>query len=339
MSFMAEITTVTLKTVKSSNTPLLRYHALLALKKALSTAKRAVPDSSIKDVIKLTKSSLTDKCLPVQRAASEVLVVLYSGTDGPTLTNNDVESILSLCIRSLDASDQITRNSLAQLVGHILASTQIERAVPAAEPTPKSKKGDTEKADDDDVQNSAAIAEVTKPLLTLQEMLNHLSTQLNKPNVQRKTRIGIFHFYVALLNKLGAGFVENNYAVIVGHLLTDVVAKTRVRYDLLLTRKLVGITLRDLIGVRMLSEQGQIGAIRDLSNAYLKRWPAMMPGSVAPDSSVLVVVLREVAGLLQQLGNAPPPVQDALAEPLMTLLAHPSHTTRVTASWALRCCA
>ncbi|ESK97884.1 clathrin-coated vesicle protein [Moniliophthora roreri MCA 2997] len=337
MSFMSEITTVTLKTVKSSSTPLLRYHALLALKKALSTAKRAVTDSSIKDVIKLTKSTLTDKCLPVQRAASEVLVILYSGADGPTPTNNDVESILSLCIKSLDTSDQITRNSLAQLVGHILASTQIERAVPAAEPTPKSKKGDAEKTDDDDVQKSATIAEVTKPLLTLQEMLNHLSTQLNKPNVQRKTRIGIFHFYVALLNKLGAGFVENNYAVIVGHLLTDVVAKTRMRYDILLTRKLVGIILRDLIGVRMLSEQGQIGAIRDLSNAYLKRWPAMMPGSVAPDSSVLVVVLREVAGLLQQLGNAPPPVQDALAEPLVTLLAHPSHTTRVIASWALRC--
>ena len=35
------------------------------------------------------------------------------------------------------------------------------------------------------------------------------------------------------------------------------------------------------------------------------RWPAMMPGQVAPPTSVLVVALREVAGLLQQLGNAP----------------------------------
>jgi len=79
-------------------------------------------------------------------------------------------------------------------------------------------------------------------------------------------------------------------------------------------------------------------------------------GQVAPPSSVLVVALREVAGLLQQLGNAPPPVQVdfipslpfstanpycfnhyALAEPLVTLLSHPSHTVRVTASWTLRC--
>lgn len=104
---------------------------------------------------------------------------------------------------------------------------------------------------------------------------------------------------------------------------------------MLLIRTLVGIILRDLIGVRMLGEQGQIGAIRELSTAYIKRWPAVMPGQTAPTSSALVV-LREVVRLLKQLGNTPPPGQDTLAEPLVTLLGHPSHTTRVTASWALR---
>ncbi|KAL4255220.1 hypothetical protein AB1N83_012549 [Pleurotus pulmonarius] len=63
----------------------------------------------------------------------------------------------------------------------------------------------------------------------------------------------------------------------------------------------------------------------------------MMPGQVAPSSAMLVVALREVAGLLQQLGNAPPPVQDAVSEPLVTLLTHPSHSVRVNASLALRC--
>ena len=74
-------------------------------------------------------------------------------------------------------------------------------------------------------------------------------------------------------------------------------------------QQLANIVLRDLIGVRMLSEQAQITAIQELSNAYLKRWPAMMPGQTAPNPHVLVVALREVAGLLQQLGNAPTPVQ------------------------------
>ncbi|KAG7093998.1 hypothetical protein E1B28_007627 [Marasmius oreades] len=339
MSFMAEIATVALKTFKSSYTPLLRYHALLALKKALIASKRAVQDSTFKDILKQAKSALTDKCLPLQRVASEVLIVLFSGTDGPLVTGNDVDSIISLCVKTLEASDQVTRKCLAQLVGHLLASTQVERAVPAPEPSQKTKK-EAEAGDDDDTQTPPAAAEVTKPLLNPQEMFSHLSNHLNKPNVTRKTRIGIFHFYVALVSKLGSTWAETNYATIVTHLMTEIVSSTKsrtTRYELLLTRKLVGILLRDLIGVRMLSEQGQIGAIRDLANSYLKRWPAMMPGQVAPNSAVLVVVLREVAGLLQQLGNAPPPVQDALTEPLMTLLAHPSYTTRVTASWALRC--
>ena len=70
------------------------------------------------------------------------------------------------------------------------------------------------------------------------------------------------------------------------------------RYDMLFVRSLVGILLQDLIGVRMLSEQGQIFAIQELANAYLKRWPAMMPGQVAPPTSVLIFTLGEVAGLL-----------------------------------------
>ncbi|KIK61652.1 hypothetical protein GYMLUDRAFT_73165 [Collybiopsis luxurians FD-317 M1] len=339
MSFMAEITAVALKTSKSSNSPLLRYHALVALKKSLDAAKRAVTESAFKDILKQMKSFLTDKCLPVERAAADVLIALFSGSDGRILTSSDVDSILGLVVKSLDGADQVTRQSLARLTGHLLASTQIERAVPVPEVAQKNKK-DTDTNDERASSPVQAAAEVTKPMLTPAEMFNHLSAHFNKSSSSRKVRIGLFDCYVALLNSLGATFVENSYALIVSHFITEIVSSPRnntSRYEVLLIRTLVGIILRDLIGVRMLSEQGQIGAIRELSTSYIKRWPAMMPGQTAPSSAVLVVVLREVAGLLQQLGNAPPPVQDALSEPLVTLLAHPSHTARITASWALRC--
>ena len=179
-----------------------------------------------------------------------------------------------------------------------------------------------------------------KRLLTPQDMFTQLSTQFNKPNATRRTRVGIFDCYVALLNTLGAKFVENNYALIVGHFMTEIVShprNTATRYDVLFIRSLVDIVLRDLIGVRMLSEQAQISAIQELSNAYLKRWPAMMPGQTAPNQYVLVVILREAAGLQQQLGNAPTPVQDALMDPMMTLLSHPAHSVRLSAAWTLRC--
>jgi HEAT repeat-containing protein 5 len=246
---------------------------------------------------------------------------------------------VSLCVKSLDNADQVTRHSLAQLVGHILASTQVPRTVPIPESSQKKQPKD-QGADDDGLSPGAAQAgEITKPLLTPAEMLAYLSNQFKKPNISRKTRVGIFDFYITLFTKLGASFVENNYSLVIGHFVNEIIGNKPLtsRYDVLLLRTLIGIVLRDLIGVRMLSEQGQIGAIQELAMSYLKRWPAMMPGQSAPSSAVLTIALREVAGLLQQLGNAPPPVQDALSDPLVTLLAHPSHTVRVTAAWTLRC--
>ncbi|KAG6906802.1 hypothetical protein DXG01_012050 [Tephrocybe rancida] len=339
MSFMAEIYLVVLKTIKNSQSLLLRHTALVALRKSLTTAKRAVTDSALKDILKQMRNGLVDKSLPVQREAANVITAIYSGTDGSHPSGSDVDTIVNLCVRSLENADQATRHSLSQLVGHMLALTQIERAVPVPE-TPKTKKPDEGDADAGLSSAVSAAAEIRKPTFSSVEMLTCLSSHFNKPNVSRKTRTGIFDFYAALLTRLGPTFVEANFALIVSHLMTEIVSSPRnagTRFETLHVRSLVGILLRDLIGVRMLSEQGQISAIQELANAYLKRWPAMMPGQTAPISTVLVIVLREVAGLLQQLGNAPPPVQDALTEPLVTLLAHPSHTTRITAAWALRC--
>lgn len=231
------------------------------------------------------------------------------------LTTNDVEAIVTLCSKSLETADQATRHSLSQLVGHMLSLTQKDRLPPASEASAKGKKGDQGEDADDTLSASHVLAEGNKTILTPGEMLSLLSTQFNKANLPRKIRIGIFDFYAALLTKLGPNFVENNYALIIGHLMNDIVAHPRnssTRYETLLVRSLVGILLRDLIGVRMLSEQGQIGVIQELSKSYLKRWPAMMPGQVSPDPLVLAVILKEVAGLLQQLGNAPPPVQVSL---------------------------
>ncbi|TRM58754.1 armadillo-type protein [Schizophyllum amplum] len=312
MSFVAEIVTLTLKIGKSSSSCLLRYHALLALEKTVGAARRAVTDSAAKDIFKQMRNTLTDKAHPVQRAAAAVLTVLYSN-EGANPPLNEIEAIIALCVKSLEQADQPTRRAHAQLVAHILASTQTERVAAAPEPSNKKQKSADNEDEDADPAPAAAVAEIAKPLLT--------------PSECSHTRIGIFDFYVALLSNLGPAFVEVNYAAIVAHFVSDS----------LLVRSLVGVVLRDLVASRMLSEQGQIGAIQELSKTYLRRWPAMMPGQVAPHSAVLVMALREVAALLQQLGNAPPPVQDAVSEPLMTLLSHPSHSVRVTASWALRC--
>ena len=240
----------------------------------------------------------------------QLLVEIYPKNGTHTVT--DIEQILTISIKSLETADEPTRKSLASLVAHLVSSTQVERKVIVVENTKKGKKDDATVDDDTGGPGTAAPTEITKPLLGVAEMLALLSTAFNKSSIARKARIGIIEFYAALLVDLGPQFVENNYAVIVRHLLVDIVPHPRnstTRYEVLLVRKMVGVLLRDLIGVRMLSEQGQIAAIQELSSSYLRKWPALMAGRTAPDARVLVVALKEVAGLLQQFGNSPPPVQ------------------------------
>lgn len=194
-------------------------------------------------------------------------------------------------------------------------------------------------------------------IMSIQDMLSVLSNHFNKLSVSRKTRLALFDFYASLFTTLGPSFVETNYSTIVKHLMENIVVypyprNLGTRHDKLLVRHGVSVLLRDLIAARMLSEGGQIGAIRELSSNYLKRWPALMPGDREVPSEVLVIVLREVSGLVAQMGNAPPPVQvslhdlprhsinasrqDTLQQPLMQLLGHPGHSVRVAAAWALR---
>lgn len=53
--------------------PLLRYHALVALRKSLTSAKRAVSEVAFKDLLKQMKNGLSDKCLSIERAAAQVI--------------------------------------------------------------------------------------------------------------------------------------------------------------------------------------------------------------------------------------------------------------------------
>ena len=234
-------------------------------------------------------------------------MVIYPLPGGDWVAS-EIESIVSLCVKSIEAADQITRHSLAQLVGLVLSSSQTPVIIPTQDSSKKNKK---EQEEDDDPAPAAPTGE-TKTILTLNEMLRQLSLHINKQQTTHKTRVGIFDLYAALFATLGPTFVETNYGIIIQHLMSEVVNAPRSstsRYEVLFVRHLVGVLLRDLIGVRMLSERSQIAAIQELSNVYLKRWPALMPGSTAPTAHVLTIVLKEVSGLLQQLGNAPPPVQ------------------------------
>ncbi|KAG8829263.1 hypothetical protein FRC20_008693, partial [Serendipita sp. 405] len=204
MSFMVELSILAIKVYRStSGNPLLRYHALLALSRAISSTGRALTDQAVKDVHKNMRSALLDKALSVQRAAASVLIGLYPNTvvpppsgSGPApstamLSHVEMESLIAQAIKSFDDSeiDTSTRLSLANLVGHLLSSSQVPR--PVAPSTSKAATTSTStQSQDDSLSVGAKVQQeiIAKPLLSPREMLVSLGTWMNKQATTRKQR-------------------------------------------------------------------------------------------------------------------------------------------------------
>lgn len=343
MSFMAEICTLALKVLRNSNfSVILRTHAVSAFYKSLVSAGRALPDALVKDLLKQLRSGLQDKALPVQRVCAETFIHLHQYS--PVLQlQPTLEMITPLVLKGLETADYLTRRSLSRLLAHFLAATQTPGSgVAPVEPRklPVKKSTDEEQDDSGPQIITSAPEDKAKPLFTTEQMLKQLSVPYNRPNTARKLRNALIDVYATLLTQLGTEYVDSRYSEIVAHIVDEVVLSQRglsTRYEVLSTREVAGILLRDLVGVSMLSESGQVMALREWGNNYLRKWNSTpLAGQRNPHKQTLIIALREVAGLLQQLGNAPPSVVELLAEPLVRLLSHESYSVRLQAAATLR---
>ncbi|WWC58989.1 uncharacterized protein I303_101535 [Kwoniella dejecticola CBS 10117] len=343
MSFMAEICTSSIKVLKNTNlSVILRVHAMLAFSKSLYSAGKALPDGLLKDLLKSLRNGLQDKALPVQRACAEAFVSLHTYTSLLQLRET-IDMVTPLALKSLEGADYLTRRTMSRLLAHFLSASQVPGSGVIA--IDQSKKSASKEGEDNSneptVMTSAAEDKGSKTLFTTQEMLKYLSQPYNRPQASRKLRNAIIDIYATLFTALGQDYVEVHYAEIIKHIMDDLVIYQRggqsSRYEILATRESVGLLLRDLIGVRLLSEPGQVAAIRELTTTYLKKWqPTPLPGQPRMNKQALTIALREIAGLLEQLGNAPLAIIELLAEPLVRLLAHESYSIRLAASYTLR---
>lgn len=343
---MAEISTSSIKTLRNTNfSVILRTHAVSAFAKSLVSAGRAVPDALVKDTLKHLRAGLGDKALPIQRACAEAFVNLHQYS--PVLPlQPTLESVLPVVLKSLEGADYLTRRSLSQLLAHFLSATQIPGSgIVVQDPRKMAPKSKEKGKEEEEIDTTPAVVtsapeDKSKTLWTTQQMLKNLSVPYNRPNTPRQLRNAIIDVYATLLTTLGAEYVEANYSEITGHIIEEIVLPLRSqtnRFEVLATREAVGILLRDLIGLTMLSEGGQVFAIREWANNYLRKWnQTPLAGQKNPSKHALIVALREVAGLLGQIGNAPPAVCELLAEPLVRLLSHESYSVRVAAAYTLR---
>ncbi|KAG8697847.1 hypothetical protein FRC09_007607, partial [Ceratobasidium sp. 395] len=284
-----------LKIAGESKSILLRTHALRAVTCTITTAGKAMTENAIKDFVKQLRSCLADKSMALQRGAAEAFLALHTHL-GHLRNPQEIEQIVTTCVKSFDTTDTPTRRSLSRLIGSILASTQTPVARPP-EPTKKNAPKKDQPGSDDDTPTHAATTTHIE-ILSPEAMLHLLATQFHKPSTHRRSRVAIAECYAALFATLGRNWVEANYATIAAHLLSlldhprmkalsATMNANTVRYERLLVRQIVGALLRQ----RTLSERGQIAAVRTLSVNYLSKWPAVMPGTAAPTPDILVACL------------------------------------------------
>jgi hypothetical protein len=300
------------------------------------------------------RSALVDKALPVQRAACAILTTLFPDTIATQTTGlspsvailslAEIEALVAQVMKAFDNADidTSTRLVLARLVGHLLALTQVPRTTSA--PIKSPPQSNAPAADEASTTGAAKPqAEViSRPLVQPIEMMTIVGTWMSKQTTTRKQRVGLLHAYSALFNQLGPSWVEANYGLILTHLAKDLINAPKVsmgsRADKAWIRKAVGILLRDVIGERMLSEQGIISAVMEAVNGMVRPFlsailfaasnsrpmspvggtsatAAFIKGQSSeksPSADTMMIALKELAGLLRQLGNAPPVVQELL---------------------------
>lgn len=345
----------------TSNAVIIRFHALCCLQKALRVGAKSLSDIAAKDLVKALRNGLSDKAGAVVRGCGESLVVMAEETSFLT-SRSEIEGLLSVILKEVEHVDYITKRALAKLAATLLASSQCENSAPIPDPSKRiSKKKAKDASADDDSEGEQAISvaaaaslaaaqqvstngdlgvQMTGALYTPQEMLDLILQPFARPTCSRKLRIALLDIFATVFTVLGISWVQSNYSLILKVLIQDIPDQpksTSGRSEVLCVRTGVLLLLRKVIGERMLGEQAQVLAVRELCSSYINRYSVVMPGQPPPPSKyTLVIALNEVSSLLHQLGIVPFQIMESLYEPLLRCFAHSSHSVQVAAAWCLR---
>ena len=251
-----------------------------------------------KDIQKSLRGALADRAGAVVRAAAACLT--HERHKSPA----DAEGLIAAALRSA-GSDPKTTRAVARLVATALAQKD-------APP------GDAK----------AARALFAAPADQLAVLHTHLVRAPHWP-----ARSAVLHAYHALFHVQGAAWVETHYADLVHHVLSlpasldDLAAGDAARLHA------AARALARALGA-LLREPAREGAAAVLGG-ILAAWPAPTPDAQPPADSTLTLALVEAAALITALGCMPAPLVDAVHEPALRALAHPSAGVRAHAAFLL----
>ncbi|KAI8097095.1 armadillo-type protein [Halteromyces radiatus] len=318
---------------------ILGQNTINAFTQLLKGAGKAATETSLKDWMKSLKQGLVDKALAMRISSAQCIEASIRHTS-QAYTNHDVEQLLQIIFKSFENSSFPVRRAISSLCATLLAFTQSSAMVDPNKPNVKyAMTGDKSVT----ITKKSQGLQADTSLMSVDEMLEQLSTFYGRPTTSREIKIGIIESYATLFTLLGTDFVDTNYSTIAKHLFKEILeggSKTTTILDAsdgAFARAQVFFLLHNTIGKRLLSEQGQASAIRILVTQWIKLWPSLIPNQVPVSKHTLICVTNVVSSLICELEGASVSVQDVLVEPLFVLLTHPSFAVQTAAIWCIRC--
>ncbi|WFD23373.1 hypothetical protein MEQU1_002062 [Malassezia equina] len=298
----ASLASVCVRLVKGSHAVLLRFYALELLQAVLHAGLASFSPAMIKDVLKTLRTGLTDPAEPIVRATAACVGTLFRVHE-PLQTPAELETWITLATKSMHACGAPTRTSLAELGAALLA---LEARAPA---TDGKKPAPTPLLDESTVKR------------LLQTALLHAPTW--------QARAGALQLYAAYVDMQDIAWLEMHWEDLIEHA-TQLATLTSDAY--------VRLALRRFLHAQALrfSEPAQARAAAALGTRILAWWPPATPTAAPPSDAALVLALDIATAMAARLGELAPPLYDALYEPHVRLLSHPTLAVQARAAWWLR---
>ena len=316
--------------------------ALASIIKGLGTS---VDEQAARDAWKYTRNASTDKSLFVQRHACACLQQLVLSTTYFD-NSNDFESLKATIWKSIESPAAPVRHAAAGALGAALvkaAKGTSANTAPQIRKPKKTKKVPQDADEEIDAERPGSPSSRKVPIhlsMSLPEVLKVLSTQYCRPSViSKRARVGIAACYKYVLLQLPDTVVEENYGIIANHFFVDLLSHpiiSRNRYRLLLTRKIVGVLLEEVIGTSILSEAAQLTAAQWLIDEVLKAFPQPAEGRREPSKRALTSALSALRSLVSGLGSAFGAMGDSCREALVQIIQHHSYTVQIHVADCLR---
>ncbi|KAL3097039.1 hypothetical protein niasHS_002755 [Heterodera schachtii] len=249
-----------------------------------------------KEIYKSLAKSLADRVLSVRAAAAKCLVSLVAEPDSPLFAQFDLESMCTLCIKSLNCANFEVRLAIAQVFAKMAARVAAQmkqigsKSLGQLATSVSSPAGGPSLGPCGSKQTAGTLEDILRCLANGMQrggVGGFLKTAAKtatgyNPRGQRETRIGIAEAYVAMAHELGPRWLKKNIPFWSKHLL-ELVAKCATdppnakqsvvsahTYDSsvdvpLCVRRCVHFVLRFTVG-QLLSESDLISACKELGN-------------------------------------------------------------------------